>query len=108
MAIDVSTIHISFCDKIALTYIRLRKRIHIADMSSHKHYRNLYQRSLIKSISTEEGLPRPTGFYELHEIGTDYINYRSEHRFDSVLCPVIVSILTNIGINVLRWLLQQL
>lgn len=108
MAIDVSTIHLSFCDKIALTYIKLRKRVHIADMDSYKHYRNLYRKSLIKSISTEEGLPRPTGFYEISDIGKDYINYRSEHRFDSVLFPIIVSILTNIAIRVLQWLLQRL
>ena len=108
MAINVSAIHLSFCDKIALNYIRLVKRIHIADMDSHKHYCNLYRKSLIKSISTEEGRPRPTEFYEISEIGIDYINYRSEHRFDSVLCPIIVSILTNIGINALQWLLQRL
>lgn len=108
MAIDVSTIHLSFGDKISLAYIRLRKKVRIVDINSHKHFRNLHRKSLIGSISSEEGLPRPTGFYELSDIGKDYINYRREHRFDSVLCPIIVSILTNIAIRVLQWLLQRL
>lgn len=94
MAIDVSTIHLSFCDKIALTYIRFRKRIRIADIDSHKHYRNLCQKSLIKSIPTEEGRPRPTGFYELHEIGMDYINYRAEHRIDKAIMPIVTAVIT--------------
>ncbi len=96
MAIDVSTIHLSFCDKIALTYIRLRKRVRIADIDSHKHYRNLYQKSLIANIPAEKGRPRPTEFYELHSIGKDYINYRSEHRIDVAFIPVAVSVVSSI------------
>lgn len=108
MAIDVSTIHISFCDKIALTYIRIRKQIRIIDIDSHKHYKVLVKKSLIENILTENERPRPTEYYRVHSLGYEYINYRSEHRFDSVLCPIIVTILTNIVINVLQWLSQQL
>ena len=108
MAIDVSTIHLSFCDKIALTYIRIRKRVRIIDIDLHKHYKVLAKKSLIENIPTENGRPRPTEYYRVHNIGYEYINYRSEHRFDSVLCHIIVTILTNAVINVLQWLSQQL
>ena len=108
MAIDVSTIHISFCDKIALTHIRIRKRVRIIDIDSHKHYKVLVKKSLIENILTKNGRPRHTQYYRVHSIGYEYINYHSEHRFDSVLCPIIVTILTNIVINVLQWLSQQL
>lgn len=94
MAIDVSTIHLSFCDKIALTYIRIRKRVRIIDIDSHKHYRVLSKKFLIRNIPTEEGRPRPTEFYELHEIGRDYINYRSERRIDKAIMPIVTAVIT--------------
>lgn len=105
---DVSTIYLSNSDKIALCYVRIMRKVKIKDIESHPHFSSIEKKALIRRIFIENGTRRPTSTdkFEISDIGRDYINFRREHRFDFVMTPIIVSILTNIAIYGLERLLS--
>ena len=105
---DVSTIHLSFADKAALSYVKIRGKVKVDDIETHPHYLNLENKGLIHQILIENGTRRPTHThkYEISKIGWDYIYFRHENRFDSVFTPIIVTILTTIVMNLLKLLLS--
>lgn len=103
---DMSTLYLSLQEKIALKYIKFHSKLHINDIENHKHYNSLYKKHLIINIPTINGRPRPTDFYKISDFGKDYINYKNECRFEQLFVPVIVTILTNIAIDVLPKLLK--
>lgn len=92
-------IHLSFLDVLLLKtskIIKIRNR------------KRLSKYGLILPIYKTDSLSEKPKWYKISDKGIDYLLYRKDRIFDKIFTPVVVTILTNLVINGIEWLLQQI
>lgn len=92
-------IHLSLLDVFLLKTSKLIKI---------KNRKRLSKHGLILPIYKTDSPSEVPKWYKISERGIDYLLYRKDHFMDSLFTPITVSILTNLVLDGIKWLLEQI
>lgn len=92
-------IHLSLIDVFLLKTSKIIKIRNRKRLSKH---------GLILPVYKTDSLSEKPKWYKISDKGIDYLLYRKDHFIDSLFTPITVSILTNLVLDGIEWLLQQI
>lgn len=94
-------------DKIVLTlHEKQILKLSSKKAISSKQCERLLRLQLVYEITEQASpgsMPRKTGMCQITNLGTDYLLYRKEINRTQFVIPIIVTILTNIALQILKY-----